>query len=174
MSDDELRILGEGNWVRLVSNRGWEYAERINSRGVVVILGVTEDDELILVEQYRPAVRARVIETPAGLIGDVAGSENEDPAQAARRELIEETGFEASRLEHLMECPSSPGTLAETFHFYRAHGLRRVSDGGGDESEDITVHLVRRSRVPTFLKEQQNQGKQVDTKVFAALYLLEQ
>ena len=174
MGDEDIRILGEGNWVRLVSDDGWEYAQRIKSRGVVVILAVTEDDELVLVEQYRPAVRGRVIETPAGLIGDLAGREDEDPAEAARRELIEETGFEASRLEYLMECPSSPGTLAETFRFYRAHGLRRVGPGGGDGNEAIEVHLVPRSRALAFLTQQQKLGKQIDTKVFAALYLLEQ
>ena len=81
----DVRVLGEGRWLRLVDDGGWEYAERSGSNGVVVIVAVTDDDRLVLVEQYRPAVKARVIEAPAGLVGDLAGYEDEDRLAAASR-----------------------------------------------------------------------------------------
>jgi ADP-ribose pyrophosphatase len=167
---DDVQVLGAGNWVRLVSERGWEYAERIKSHGVVVILAVTDADEIVLVEQYRPAVKGRVIEAPAGLIGDTDATERAEAA--ARRELLEETGFRARGMEHLMECPSSPGMLAETFHFFRARGLERVGPGGGDASEDIEVHVVPLDDVFGFLRDRHAAGAKIDTKLFAALYLI--
>ena len=102
MSGD-TRTLAEGRWLRLVDDAGWEHVERVNGHGVVVILAVTEEGELLLVEQYRPAVKSRVIEVPAGLTGDVAGREDEDADAAARRELLEETGYEAQEMEALCE-----------------------------------------------------------------------
>jgi len=168
--DDDVQILGTGNWVRLVSERGWEWAERIKSHGVVVILAVTDANEIVLVEQYRPAVKSRVVEAPAGLIGDTDATEHAEVA--ARRELLEETGFEAQGMEHLMECPSSPGMLAESFHFFRARGLERVGPGGGDASEDITVHVVPLDTVFSFLRDLHATGVKIDTKLFAALYLI--
>ena len=84
-----LRVLGEGRWLRLVDEGGWEYVERTGSNGVVVIVAVTDDARIVLVDQYRPAVKAHVIEAPAGLMGDLAGHENEDGEAAARREVID-------------------------------------------------------------------------------------
>ena len=165
------RVLGEGRWLRLIDDDGWEFAERTGSRGVAVIVAVTDADELLLVEQYRHAVKARVIEPPAGLVGDHAKHAEEDAAAAARRELFEETGYEARLMEFVMECPSSPGMVSETYRLYRASGLERRGPGGGDDGEDIAVHAIPLAEVAGFLARQRERGLAIDTKTFAALWL---
>src|SRR5215217_1288754 len=88
--------IAEGKRVRLVRRGDWEFVTRKKSSGIVAIVAVTDDYKLVLVEQYRPPVAKSVIELPAGLAGDEAGHEQEDLLTAARRELLEETGYEAS------------------------------------------------------------------------------
>ncbi len=73
----EVKVLAKGRHLQLVSRDGWEFAERPNVTGIVIIVAVTPEDNVILVEQNRPPVGGRVIELPAGLAGDVAGSEAE-------------------------------------------------------------------------------------------------
>lgn len=165
------RVLAEGHWLRLIDDDGWEYAERTGSRGVAVVVAVTDDGELLLVEQYRHAVKSNVIEPPAGLIGDHAEHADEDASAAARRELFEETGYEARDVEFVMECPSSPGMVSETYSLFRASGLVKRGAGGGDESEDITVHAIPLAEVANFLAKQRERCVSIDTKTFAALWL---
>jgi ADP-ribose pyrophosphatase len=165
-----VRVLGEGRWLRLVDRDGWEHVERLGSSGVVVILAVTDENKILLVEQPRPAVGGRVLEPPAGLVGDV--DQSESAAVAAKRELLEETGYRASHVEFVLECPSSPGSLAESYTFYRATGLVREGPGGGDGSENITVHEVPVGSAMAYLNDQAARGIRFDTKTLAALYLL--
>ena len=167
MSDE---VLGEGRHLRLVRRDGWEFVARPEITGIVVILAVTDADEVVLVEQWRPPVAARVVDMPAGLVGD----RGDEPFEAAaRRELEEETGFFAERLEPLTEAAPSAGLSTEVITFYRAHGLERVGAGGGDETEDIEVHLVPRAGIGTWLEEKRAHGVLVDAKLYAGLYLLE-
>ncbi len=88
-----IEVLAEGKYLRFLSEGGWEYVIRPHSTGVVVIVAVTPARELILVEQHRVAVHASVIELPAGLVGDTSALRGEPLETAARRELIEETGY---------------------------------------------------------------------------------
>ncbi len=159
-----------GKHVRLVNRDGWEYAERIGATGVVVVVAVTAENRLLLTEQFRPPVHARVIELPAGLSGDVAGHEEEDLAAAARRELLEETGYRARGMKRLTHGPPSAGLSNELVTFYRATGLKKVAPGGGDASEDIVTHEAPLSRIDAWLKRQVAEGKLIDPKVFAGLY----
>ena len=105
------RILHEGEFLRLKRRDHWEYVERANARGAVVIVALTADDELLLVEQPRLPLQANVIELPAGLVGDIAGAEDEDLEIAGMRELEEETGYRAGRIDNLgnicLECYGS-------------------------------------------------------------------
>src|SRR5438552_4530138 len=99
----------EGKHLRVRKAGRWEYVERTNATGGVVIVGLTDDKKLLLVEQYRLPMRQKVIELPAGLAGDLQGAETEELAEAAKRELLEETGYEARAMSFLMAGPSSAG-----------------------------------------------------------------
>lgn len=166
----DIAILGSGRHIRLVKGRRWEWAERINATGIVLIVAVTPDDELILIEQFRPPVDARVIELPAGLAGDIPGTENEALEIAAIRELEEETGYRATEMQRLTSGPPSAGITSELITFFRAGDLVRTGDGGGDEHESIQVHRIKRNSVHHWLQEQESNGVMVDNKVYAGLY----
>jgi ADP-ribose pyrophosphatase len=167
----DRKVLAEGRYLRLVVENGWEFVERKSTTGIVVIVAVTEGGHLLLVEQFRPPVRGRVIELPAGLAGDVAGQEGEALADAARRELSEETGYEAASMTALGGGPPSSGTTSEVVTFFHAHGLRRTGRGGGDAQEDIEVHEVPRADAREWLRQREREGRLVDPKVYAGLAL---
>jgi ADP-ribose pyrophosphatase len=160
-----------GRWLAMAEQDGWEYATRVNAHAVAVLVPVTDQGELVLVEQYRIPVAARVIELPAGLVGDGEHA-GESMAAAAARELEEETGFSARRLDKVLECPSSAGLTDETVTFFTARGLRRTGPGGGDASEDIRVHCVPLAEADEWLVQQLARGVLLDPKVFLALYWL--
>ena len=161
-----------GRYLNLLERDGWEFASRSNASGVVVLVAVTSDEEIILVEQYRKPVESLVIELPAGLVGDHV-EPDESILEAAARELEEETGYAATQLEVLMTCPSSAGMSDEMISFVLAKGLTRVGPGGGDDSEDIEVHIVPLKDVDAWLTRQQAAGKLMDPKIYAGLYWLE-
>lgn len=169
MSMDKT-ILCEGRHLRLVKRGHWEFVERTLASGVVVIVAVTQENKIVLTEQFRVPLGKRVIELPAGLAGDVAGDESESLSTAARRELLEETGYEAKEMILLTEGPPSAGLTSETVTFFWAKDLRRVSEGGGDAGEDIQVHEVELSKVRGWLEEQLKAGVMIDPKVYAGLY----
>ncbi len=169
----EREIVGEGRHLRLVRRRGWEFAERTNATAIVVLVAVTEDGRVLLTEQYREPVERAVIELPAGLVGDRPGEADEDLGTAARRELLEETGYEASGVRPLAAGPPSAGQSTEVVTFVLARGLRKVGPGGGDEHERITLHEVPVAEVAGWLAERARAGLLVDPKVYAGLYLWE-
>lgn len=155
-----------GRYLSLVEREGWEYATRTHPV-VAVLVAWLADNRLLLVEQFRKPVDNRVIELPAGLVGDQG---EESVISAGHRELIEETGYAAGRLREIMRCPTSAGMTDETVVFLAATDLERVGPGGGDESEDITVHAIGRNRIDDWLQVQIDLGKAVDPKVYNALY----
>lgn len=163
-------VLFEGHFLRLKKEGRWEYVERCKTSGIVAILPVTDNNELILVEQFRVPVNQRVIEIPAGLAGDIEGSENEDLAEAARRELLEETGYEAQTMDYLTEGPPSAGLSTEIVTFFRARGLRKVSAGGGDGSENIQVHVVPLAELDSWIATKRKEGCLIDYKIYVTLY----
>ncbi len=106
--------------------------------GAAVVLALDDTDRVLVVVQYRHAARRRFVELPAGLL-DQPG---EDPVEAARRELLEETGFEAGSWTHLGSTWSSPGVTGEVIHLYLARGLRAADRGGFvAEQEEADMHL---------------------------------
>ena len=158
-----------GRYLGMKERNHWEYAYRTNASGVVVIVPVTEAGELVLVEQYRVPVESRVMELPAGLVGDDADP-GESLQQGAQRELIEETGFRAASFQELLTCPSTPGMSDEMVTIYFASGLQRVGAGGGDSSEDIIVHIVPLGEVEEWLEARSAEGILLDPKIYAGLF----
>lgn len=171
MTEDITRY--QGRYLSLLERDGWEFASRNNASGVVVIIAVTDANEILLIEQYRKPVNASVIELPAGLVGDLADPD-EPMLDAAQRELEEETGYAAGRMDVVMACPSSAGMSDEIITFVLATELRRVGPGGGDDSEEIEVTAVALDRVDDWLARQASAGKPMDPKIFTALYWLQQ
>jgi ADP-ribose pyrophosphatase len=169
----ETQTLCNGRWLRLMRRGRWEYAERTNAGGAVIIVALTPEQRVLFVEQRREAIQNKTIEMPAGLVGDLAGGADESPIVAAERELLEETGYRAGRVEYLMEGPSSSGMSNEIIAFVRAYDLVREHAGGGDSSEDIRVHEIPRADAARWLLEKMREGYSIDPKLFAGLYFLD-
>lgn len=164
--------LCRGKFLELLKEGRWEYVRRVNASGAVMIVAVTEEGELLLVEEYRVPLHARTVGLPAGISGDEG---EESSLQSARRELEEETGYRADSWTYLLAGPSSPGLTTEMVSFYMAEGLHRISEGGGVAHENITVHRIPLTLVHDWLMEQMEQmeqGKVVDPKIFMGLYFL--
>jgi ADP-ribose pyrophosphatase len=160
--DAPVETVWAGKYISALKRGRWEYVSRTGSTNAVVILA-EHDGKVILIEQYRVPVGARCLELPAGLVGDE--DEHATVEETAVKELEEETGFTSERVERLGEFHSSPGMVAESFTLVRAHGIRKVGDGGGNEHEDITVHLVAREDIAAFVESRRNAGCAVDVKL---------
>ena len=171
-STHERQILAEGKFLRLVKRGRWEWVERTNCRTAAAIAAVTKNRELILVEQFRFPLNCLAIELPAGLVGDQPGAFYEELIPAAKRELLEETGYEAPHWQYCTEGPSSPGLTLETYTLFLASEAVKIHDGGGDESENIRVHVVPLDKIEDWLAEQRQNGLMVDPKIYAGLYFI--
>lgn len=141
-----------GKFLELVVKDGWEFVSRRGSTAVVAILATTANDEVILVTQYRIPIGTEVLELPAGLVGDHDSTES--ILTAARRELLEETGFTSDEWSVAdVDIASSPGLSDERLTLLRAKNCRRVSSTPtGDGDENITVHVVPLSDLPSFVR----------------------
>lgn len=159
-------IAWEGKYIKVVKDGTWEYVSRARGIQAAVILAV-DDGRVILVEQYRVPLGRYCLELPAGLVGDEDAGESVDAAAA--RELEEETGYRATRIERLGFFHSSPGMVSEGFTLVRATGLTRVGDGGGQDGEDITVHLVALAEINAFVAAKRAMGVAIDVKLLVLL-----
>ena len=148
---DSPDVIAEGKFLRLINQGGWEFVQRRNASGVVIVLALTADREVLFVEQVRPPVGSRVIEFPAGLSGDLPHAKDEPLKAAALRELIEETGYEADSARCVFTGPSSAGLTDEMASFYVTDSVTRKSAGGGVGNEDITVHAIPIAEVEDWL-----------------------
>jgi len=172
-SKRKKKVLYRGEFKQLVSVNGWEFIERVNCGGIVVILAVTGSGKAILIDQYRVPVGKRVIEFPAGLSNDIEKYRNETLRAAAKREFLEETGFRAGRMTFLASGPANPAISGDIMTVFLAGDLKKVSAGGGDASEDIRVYEVDLRTIESWLRGKQREGFLVDPKVYAGIYLLE-
>jgi ADP-ribose pyrophosphatase len=165
MSSGDLpppEVMWAGKFIRAIRRGKWEYASRTGNMGAVVILAEI-DGRVILVDQPRVPLGKRSLELPAGLVGDQ--DPNATVESTAIKELEEETGFTADRIERLGEFYASPGMVSEGFTLVRATGLRKIGHGGGDENEDINVHLVPRAEIPNFVEQKRAEGFGIDVKL---------
>ncbi|HUS48764.1 MAG TPA: NUDIX hydrolase [Candidatus Paceibacterota bacterium] len=175
-----MKTLYDGKYLSLVSRNDWEFSTRKNVKGVVEIVAITDDDELLLVEQWREPVQSRVLELPAGLVGDI--DKDESFEEAAKRELIEETGYKAFDLFCILSSPASAGVSDEILTYIIAKDLEKVSEGGGDDSEDIIVHKVpfknpftidaENKKFRDFLKKKSKEGVLIDSRILSGIALL--
>ncbi len=161
-----MNVLGEGRFVRLIERDTYEFVERIGCTGIISVVALTAENEMIFVEQYRHPVDGRTIELVAGLVGDHG---EESLETAVRRELLEEAGYEAQDLQFLLECPSAGGITAARVNYFLARDVVRVNDGGGVDDEDIVVHVVPVHLVHDWLQEKNGEGLLIDPKVFLGL-----
>ena len=164
-----MKIVFTGDHVLVIERDHWQYVERKKGKAAVAVIAETDDGKVILTEQFRRPVNARVIDWPAGLVGDEDPSAG--PAETARKELEEETGYVCDAVELLATGPTSPGITSETVSLYRARGVRRKGEGGGVGGEDITVHAIPRGDLVRWLREQK---AMVDVKIWSGLYFLTQ
>lgn len=167
---EAVETMWEGRFITAKREGTWEYVSR--SRGIQagVILAIEEAPDgphILLVEQYRVPLKARCLELPAGLIGD--DHEDEAPADAAARELEEETGYHAAQMEDLGRFYSSPGMVSESFTLFKATGLTKTSEGGGTEGEDIIVHRVPLGEVANYIQAKRREGMALDVKLLLLL-----
>lgn len=160
-------IAWTGHWLEVRREGSWEYAERKGKVGAAVIVAIDDEDHVILVEQHRIPVGARCLELPAGLVGDEDAGES--IGAAANRELEEETGYRAARVECLGSFQSSPGMTSEHFELVRATGLTKVGEGGGVGDEDIAIHRVPLTRLTAFVAERRAAGVEIDAKMLLLL-----
>jgi ADP-ribose pyrophosphatase len=162
-------VVWQGRFITTKKRGQWEYVSRARGIKAAVILAV-DDGHVLLVEQYRVPLGRICLELPAGLIGDEEAGEAIE--LAAARELEEETGYRPARIEIIGEFYSSPGMVSESFYMVRAHDLTRVSDGGGVEGENITVHRVALDQLEAFIADKRAGGMAMDVKLLMLLNLI--
>jgi ADP-ribose pyrophosphatase len=172
MHNLEHQTVYEGQHIRVKTCGRWEYVERTKASAGVAIVALTPENKLILVEQYRVPMQKAVIELPAGLAGDQE-DEHEAFLEAAKRELLEETGYEASNWTECAGGPPSAGLSTEVVIFFAARNLRKTSAGGGEGSENIQVHEVALSDLHPWLKLKKDSGLWIDPKIYCGLYFLQ-
>lgn len=140
--------------------RDWEAFERVNCDGIVGIVPFTENSEVILIRQFRPPINGNVIELPAGLC-----DYGESLKDAAERELLEETGYSAGRMDFLIKGPMSSGASSEMLNVYVATGLTFVGIGKRDETENIEVLKIPLDKLNYRLLELLEDGNFIDLKI---------
>ena len=159
-------------YLRLIDRGGWSFVQRTTGVGVVAIIAVTRENKLVLVEQHRPPLNQTVLELPAGLVGDLTDRPQESLQEAARRELLEEVGYQATTWSEWVTVASSAGLTDECVTLFFAQELEKVSPGGGDASEKIIVHEIPLSQIDEYLDQRIEAGTLLDGRVYAAIYFL--
>lgn len=171
----EKKSLYEGKFLRFVKatytdSRGlfrqWEFIERANCNGIVAIVPVKNAHEVLLIRQYRPPLDRYVIEFPAGL-----NDKGDSIEEAARRELLEETGYYAGKIMYLTEGPLSSGASGEILSVYLAEDLEFSGTAKRDETEDIEVITIPIDEVHDHLTRFRSRGDLVDLKILGLLEL---
>lgn len=140
-------------------NKKYKKREIVEHNGAVAILAITNKNEIILVKQFRKAAEDFLLELPAGKIEN-----NEKSIECAKRELKEETGFEAEKLEKICEFYTSPGFCTEKIHLYKATDLIET---GIEPDEDEFIELLFVSL--TEAKEMIKTGKIIDSKTIIGI-----
>lgn len=135
--------------------------EIIKHPGAVAVLAITEDGNVVLVEQYRKPMEKSLIEIPAGKLEG-----NEDPQEAALRELEEETGYACKNIELITSFYTAPGFADELIHLYIATDLKKLENPkSADEDEFVELIEVSLQKASEWIKS----GKICDAKTLIAI-----
>jgi ADP-ribose pyrophosphatase len=161
-------VLCEGRHMLFLQRDGWEYVEHRTAKEAAMIVALTARGEIVLAEEFRPPMNAPVVSLPAGLVGDEGP---EDPSEAARRELAEETGHAAERLVRLARGPGSAGQSSEMITFFLAEPAERVGDQAAHDRGKIRVHVVPVAELFAWTARREAEGVVIDPKIWAGLYL---
>lgn len=173
--DDE--VVYEGDFLKCIKRRFrmqngktgiWEIAKRKRHTGIVAVCALTPQKEIILEKIFRIPLGTYVIELPAGIMD----KPNETPEDAVRRELLEETGYEARHVELLLVGPLNPGLTPDRMMIYLARDVHRVAEPSPEPTEDIEVITVPLENLVDFVLENQEQVD-VDLKILSVLAALE-
>ena len=114
----------------------------------VNIVPLTDEGEVVMVRQFRHGTREFTLEVPGGMVD----STDVDPAEAAAREMREETGFEAARVQHLGSIEPNPAIQGNRCHSYLATGLTRVGEPVSDGTEEVEVVAIPLAQVPEYMR----------------------
>ena len=165
---DDPEILLEGRHLSFLCRNGWEYVEHRTAPEAAMVVALTPNGEIVLTEEFRPALNAFVVSLPSGLVGDEGP---EDAAVAARRELAEETAHEAREFVRLARGPGSAGQSSEMVTFFLAEDARPAGEQAAHDRGKIRVHVVSIRSLPEWAKAREAEGVVVDPKIWAGLYL---
>jgi ADP-ribose pyrophosphatase len=133
----------------------------------VCALGITEDDQAILIKQYRHPIEKTIVEIPGGFI-----DENEDPVKAVAREFSEETGYEFSHFDYVGEVAANPGVINNYTKLYLATGGKKTAKQKLDDNEEIEVMLVSLDKLKEMLLQNKFEQALHTSCIFYALMKL--
>ncbi len=134
--------------------------EVVRHPGAVVLLPILDDGRIVMIENSRPTVGETLLELPAG-----TREPREEAIVTASRELIEETGYTAGKLELIHEFYSAPGICDELMHLYRATELV-----AGDPQREATEQIINRIATPDEIRRWITDGSIRDAKTLVGLY----
>jgi len=147
----------------------WEVIKKKSYKRIVVIFALTKNKEVILEKIYRIPLKSFIIELPAGL----SDKKGESEKKAAKRELLEETGYLAKKLIPVFEFPLGPGTISNKAILFFAPDVEYVGGEGGEDAEEIEVLKIPLKKVIKFLSKSDKKCP-VDIKVFGAISILKE
>ena len=166
---NERDVLCEGRHMVFLRRNGWEYVEHRTAPEAAMVVALTDRDEIVLAEEFRPPMNAPVVSLPAGLIGDEGP---EDAIDAARRELAEETGYAAASWQRLARGPGSAGQSSEMVTFFLARPAVLAGGQAAHDAGKIHVHVVPVADLREWARTRETEGKVIDPKIWAGLYLV--
>jgi len=140
----------------IVDGKKRKYISMVQPDGIVIF--AISNDKILVEKHYRRAIRTHVFELPAGHINN-----GEKPIDAAKRELIEETGYEPTKIKYLFKAKEAQPKLNNMLYFYLAENLVKRKKHE-DKGEIITTKWIKKERFESIIKN----SKIVDMKTIAA------